>query len=221
MLNSLKRHAVLAASIVLLTQAGVYFSLSHTEVIPNTPPWSSFPREIDEWRVISESYIDPEIVSRLQPDDYINRMYVSDPASNVAVNLFVAYFQTQRRGLAPHSPKACLPGAGWNPVSAEVVAMPVGMEPGAIPVNQFMVEKHGSELVVLYWYQQGKRSFANEQKAQLYALPEMLLHGRTDIAMVRIIVPVGRTGKQEALRVAYDFAKRIYPLIRRQIPESA
>jgi EpsI family protein len=220
MLDSLRRRAVFVASIVLLVQAGFYFSVSHTEVIPNTPPWSSFPREIDGWRVISESHIDPDIVSRLQPDDYINRMYVPNPGSNVAVNLFVAYFQTQRKGLAPHSPQACLPGAGWNPVSAEVVTMPVSLDPGAIPVNQFLVEKHGSGLVVLYWYQQGKRSFANEQKAQLYAVPEMLLHGRTDIAMVRIIVPVGQTGKEEALRVAYDFAKLIYPLVRSHIPES-
>jgi EpsI family protein len=217
-LDLLRRRAVALASIILMAQAGIYFSLSHAEVIPPTAPWSEFPVDIRGWRMSTESYIDADILARLQPDDYVNRMYVDSTASDRAVNLFVAYFKTQRKGLAPHSPKACLPGAGWNPVSSEVISLPVNMEPGSIPVNQFVVQKYGGQLVVLYWYQQAEKSFANEQLAQLYALPEMLLHGRTDIALIRIIVPVGGPGQPEAVRTAKVFASTAYPLVRQHIP---
>jgi EpsI family protein len=168
--------------------------------------------------VATESYIDADILARLQPDDYVNRMYVRPSAPGQPVNFFVAYFKTQRKGLAPHSPKACLPGAGWTPISSEVISLPVGMEPGSIPVNRFVVQKYGGQLVVLYWYQQTDKSFANEQLAQLYALPEMLLHGRTDIALIRIIVSVGSSGKTDAFQIAQDFAKMVYPLVRQHIP---
>jgi hypothetical protein len=107
MLNALRRRAVVLASIILLAQAGIYFSLSHAETIPRTEPWSQFPAEVSDWRVATESYIDADILARLQPDDYVNRMYVSPSAPNQLVNFFVAYFKTQRRGLAPHSPGIC------------------------------------------------------------------------------------------------------------------
>jgi EpsI family protein len=214
MLDFLRSRPARMATILLFVQAGVYYSMSRTEVIPNTAPWSEFPTEIGEWRLAAESPIDPEVVALLQPDDYINRNYTSPRHPSQGVGLFIGYFKTQRKGLAPHSPKACLPGAGWAPVSSEVRMLDVPGE--SVPVNYFLVGKQNTRMLALYWYQQGKRAFANEYMAQLYAVPELFLHGRTDIALVRVIVPADLSGS--AGDVAMQFGREIYPLVRKQIP---
>lgn len=213
MFKFLRARGAQLATVILLLQAGVYYSISRTEVIPPTPPWSEFPSQVGKWVEVGESAIDAESLAKLQPDDYIDRTY--DTPGGARVYLFVAYFKTQRKGLAPHSPKACLPGAGWAPVSSDVINLPVPGHP--IPVNLFLVEKQQAKMQTLYWYQQEKESYAGELTAQFHALPQLLTHGRTDIAIVRIIVPVTST-VEIARNAAERFALDAYPLIMAHIP---
>jgi EpsI family protein len=206
------------ATIVLLLQATVYYSMSRTEFIPDTPPWSGFSRTVGEWTTVNESQIDPEIVAKLQPDDYIVWDYASPQSPRLPVTVFIGYFKTQRKGLAPHSPKACLPSAGWSPVSSDVRQLDVPGE--SVPVNHYVVEKQHAQLLVVYWYQQDKRAFANEYLAQLYAVPELFLHGRTDVAIVRLTMPIPEGKLLETSKLAMDFGRQLYPLIRKHIPSS-
>ena len=71
----------------------------------------------------------------LRADDALNRTYVSQ---DQAATLFVAYFGSQRAGVNPHSPKNCLPGAGWLPLTAGTLAvrLPVGRTFGSQPVRR-------------------------------------------------------------------------------------
>jgi EpsI family protein len=32
----------------------------------------------------------------------------------IPVNLYIAYYNSQRKGEAVHSPRSCLPGGGWQ-----------------------------------------------------------------------------------------------------------
>lgn len=218
MFDFLRFRAAQVATVVLLLQAAIYYSASRTETIPPTPPWSAFPAALGGFAVIGESLIEPEILDRLKPDDYINRSY-ANATSRESASLFIGYFKTQRKGLAPHSPKACLPGAGWQPVSSEVRSIRVTNGPPAIPVNLFVVEKGDTRLLVLYWYQQGERSFSNEILAQIYAVPQLLFHGRTDVALVRIITPIrDRLDPQSTEATAVAFAQAVYSAVRSHIP---
>ena len=209
MFKVLRAHAFQLATIVLLLQAAIYYSVSRTEYIPPTPPWSEFPAQVGNWRLAGESVIDDAILDKLRPDDYIDRTYASAQVKD-KVNLFVAYFKTQRKGFAPHSPKACLPGAGWEPVSSEVAN--ISVQGHSLPVNLFLVEKQRAQMLVLYWYQQGKREYTGELSAQFHTIPQLLLHGRTDIALIRIIVPVSGSLEQ-ARTTAENFAFDAYPLV--------
>ena len=42
-----------------------------------------------------------------------------------SANLFVAYFQSQRAGQTPHSPKNCLPGSGWTWSVADTIRVDI------------------------------------------------------------------------------------------------
>jgi hypothetical protein len=64
----------------------------------------------------------------------------------------VARVQSQRAGASqPHSPKVCLPAAGWTPAVTGEVTLDTAA--GAITVNRYIVVNHGQRDVVLYWYQ--------------------------------------------------------------------
>lgn len=209
------RHA-LVASVILLIQAGFYYGFSTTEVIPSTPPWAQFPLEIDEWRTTEDRALSPEIAERLRPDDFIDRVYESSK-SGKSVNFSVVYFKSRRTGNSPHSPKACMPGAGWQSVSAtEGAITPAGGGP-PIAVNWYEVERNGVRVLVLYWYQQERRTFVSEIVAQLYALPGLLTHGRTDVAFIRVIAPVKRGEFEEVRKLVNSFAELTYPLVLRQV----
>jgi EpsI family protein len=216
MLHYLKDRSLLVASGLLLAQIGLYYGMPVKEQIPAVSPWSEFPNEFAAWRSVSETSIEPEVLATLQPDDYLQRTYVSTTRDAV-VSFLIVYFRTRRSGHAPHSPQWCLPGSGWKDVSARVVTLAMPGQANPQPVNEYIVQKGTERLFVVYWYHQGSHAVANDVVAQLYALPEMIFHGRTDTALVRIIVPVAGEQTDRARADAFQFARDSFPLVHEQI----
>lgn len=212
----IKRNAIGIATGILLLQTVIYYSGSAKETIPSIAPWSQFPRQVSTWRESSETVLDSEVLGTLQPDDYLARVYVPANGSQ-AISLFVGYFNSRRDGRAPHSPQWCLPGAGWKSVSSKVVSVRLPPTPESFPANEYLIEKGMSKEFVLYWYHQGGRTVANELVAQIYSMPELIFHSRTDTALVRIIVPVSGNDIAAARAAGTSFAQAIYPLIRKHI----
>jgi EpsI family protein len=205
---------VAIAVVVLLAQAGAYYTVSAKEVIPQITPWNEFPLQIGNWRALNDTAMDDAVMAELQPDDYLNRNYGS--RSGQVLNLFIGYFSSRRDGRAPHSPEWCLPGAGWKSLSTRVVQIDVAGG-SQIPANEYVVEKSGQRYVVVYWYHQGQKAIASEWGAQLYAIPDMVLHGRTDTSLVRIITPSAGEDVTDARETGFAFARESYPLIREHI----
>jgi EpsI family protein len=202
------------AIVVLLAQAGAYYTISAKEVVPRISPWNEFPSRLGEWRIMKDLPVDDSVLAELQPDDYLNRNYIS-PLRR-PLNLFVGYFSSRRDGRAPHSPEWCLPGAGWKSLSTRVVRIDLP-DGGSIPANEYVVEKSGQHNLVIYWYHQGRKPIASELGAQLYAIPDMMLHGRTDTSLVRIITPAIDENVAEARNAGFEFAREAYPQIRDHI----
>ncbi|MBV8570264.1 MAG: EpsI family protein [Acidobacteriaceae bacterium] len=210
-MNFLRFRAVWLATALLLGQAFVYYGASRAEVIPAIQPWANFPNRIGSWHG-EDVAVDQPSLDRLHPDDYLNRVYSND-GSGESNAIFIAYFKTQRDGRAPHSPQNCLPGSGWQSLSNVRRWFRAPGSPGVVAVNEYLVEKDDENIVVHYWFQQNHRVFTSEIKAQFYAMPELLAHGRTDIALVRIITPVtGPLGTAE--REGLDFSATVFPTIR-------
>ncbi|HBY59515.1 MAG TPA: EpsI family protein, partial [Solibacterales bacterium] len=191
---------------------------AHREVIPDTPPWSQFPQQVGEWQSVAEIPIDDVVLEQLRPDDFLSRTYALRGAQP-SVNVFVGYFNTQRTGRAPHSPKNCLPGSGWEAVWAETARIPVEGQKD-LEVTKFLVQKNRTKLVVIYWYQSADWAIGNEYVAQLLAVPQLLSHGRTDVALVRIIAPMAESTEAKAFDVAASFAKLLYPMVKGHIPST-
>lgn len=210
----MKNNRISLVIVFLLLQAGIYYTISAKEFIPDIGPWSRFPAEVQGWKANADEPIDADALATLKPDDYLNRNYVS--GKNQILNLFVGYFNSRRNGRAPHSPEWCLPGAGWKTVSTRVVSIDTGSR-NPLPANEYVVEKSGDRQLVVYWYHQGERVMSSEVLAQFYAIPDMILHGRTDTSLVRIIAPVSGNRVEAARDVAFEFARDVYPLIRQQI----
>ena len=210
----MKRHHFYILAGILVCQAVIYYAFSQHEVIPEGPSWSSFPNQVGRWSVDREMLPDEASLAQLQPDDYLSRDYVK---GNDHVDLFVAYFKTQRTGHAPHSPKACLPGAGWEPVSASLLPISVPQSGVTINSNQYVVKRAEVEMAVFYWYQTAHRTIANEYMFQVYAIPELLSHGRTDVAFIRVITEI-TSGLDNARKTAQDFIRQAFPAVQSHIP---
>ena len=178
---------------------------------------AEFPVAIETWQLRQEGAIEKEILDMLRADDVLSRIYV-EPASGRVAGLFVAYFRSQRAGQAPHSPKNCLPGAGWIPTASEVIQIPIAGRREPIRVNRYVVARGLEKSVVVYWYQSRQRVVASEYEAKVRLVLDAIRYNRTDTALVRVVVPVGEGDETQAGTVAAEFVRALFPVLSRYLP---
>lgn len=216
MLDFLKSPRSRWLTVILLAQAAVLYGFSRKEVVPPSPPLKSIPVYLPGgWEILQEGVIEPEVQRVLKADDLLTRTYRG--ADGAPVHLFIAAFRSQRTGQAPHSPKNCLPGAGWVPSKSEIISLDI---PGRAPIelNQYVVQKGDAASVVLYWYQSRDRSVASEYKAKFYVVKDALTENRTDTALIRVVVPFEGKDSSAATAVAKSFIQSSFPIIRSFLP---
>ena len=102
----------LVACLALLCAGGLaVFSISgRSEIIPERTSFVEFPARIGQWQGHVSS-LDIGTERALGLDDYILSDY--SRSDGKMVNLYVAYYASQRKGESPHSPIVCIPGGGW------------------------------------------------------------------------------------------------------------
>ena len=198
----------LVAGIVLL------HSVSHGEPVPLRQPLGQLPLLMDGW-LGHDDPLDQQIVSVLGVSDYVNRSYVR--LGGDRVGLYVGYYQSQLTGETIHSPKNCLPGAGWEAVRAGRLTIPMTEMP-AIVVNEYLVEKGLMQYLVLYWYQAHERVIASEYSGKAWLVFDAITRNRTDEALVRVITPT-RDGEGQATARAIQFVQGLYPRLGNFIPD--
>jgi EpsI family protein len=131
-------------------------------------------------------------------------------------SLYVGYYELQARGQTIHSPKNCLPGAGWEPLSSEPATVQLGEE--AVIVNRYILQNGPEQALVLYWYQGRGRIAHDEYRVKLDLLRDAALRRRSDEALVRIVVPVTEGDVGGALELATGAAKRVIPTLDLALP---
>ena len=82
------------------------------------------------------------------------------------VDLYVGYYQQQRAGESMHSPKNCLPGAGYEVLESKRVMLDIPKLHKSIEVNHYVVENERNRQFVLYWYDAHGRDFASEYEGK-------------------------------------------------------
>jgi EpsI family protein len=111
--------------------------------------------------------------------------------------LYVGYYDQQLQGKTIHSPKNCLPGSGWEVVSSSEERLPTPV--GAVSVNRYVLVNEHRRAVVYYWYQGRGRVEGNEYRVKLQLLRDSAFRGRSDDALVRVVVPVVSTDSSAAV----------------------
>jgi EpsI family protein len=206
-----------AAVAILLACTAVSLSIrTRAEVVPTHKSLAAFPIQFGDWTGHVQP-LDPKVLAVLGPGDFITSVYTKPVAP--FVSLYIAYFASQRTGDTIHSPKNCLPGAGWAPLSADqiMITRPDGSQ---AVVNRYILGNGEQRFLALYWYQAHGRFVASEYSAKFYLVADAMRTNRTDGALVRIITPIGNDagGLATAQRRAVDFADLILPALDDYIP---
>jgi len=205
----------LVVSAILL---GVAVFLKTRTLIERVPPrleFAAFPAKVAGWEG-RELPIDAETREMLGTGDFLSRSYSGQGQSNI--ELFMAYFPSQRTGNTIHSPKNCLPGSGWTPMKSSQVEVRTA-DRGSAVVNRYIVVKGSEQDVVLYWYQAHGRIIPSEFSAKIHLVMDALRMNRTDGSLVRVIAPVaGNESIASAESRAVSFAQALLPQLDPYIP---
>jgi EpsI family protein len=168
-------------------------------------PLSAIPNDIAGWRSSAENPpLTEGVLAQLKPTSYLSRTYRK---GSQELGLFIAYYAQQRAGESMHSPKHCLPGAGWQIWDYGSVNVPVNGS--AAKINEYYIQNAGSRGVVLYWYQSRRRIVASEYLGKILLIRDALFDGKTAGSIVRITCPDQPSAIAEALHFASDLIPQL------------
>lgn len=164
-------------------------------------PLSGVPAPLEGLRV-QEIIVPDDQIRIAGMTSYTNRIYYRD--SIPVHTMYVGFYDAQSQGKTVHSPKNCLPGAGWEQVEGSRVVLQTANGPAE--VNRFLIAKGNAQALVYYWYQGRGRIASNEYAVKWDLLRDAAISRRTDEALVRIIVPVIPEGAGGASQTQADAA---------------
>ena len=165
------------AVFILALMVVFQFSLKgQKEIIPIHKAYGQLSLNIDGYSEMPQSLPD-SIVKFLELTDYVLIDYFKD---NKAVNFYIAYYESQKKGRVPHSPKLCIPGGGWEIVQLTEETI------NGVNLNRAIIKKEEKSQLVYYWYQQQNKSIANEYSLKWYNFLSARNNNRSDVALIRI-----------------------------------
>ncbi|GJL64751.1 MAG: EpsI family protein [Nitrospirales bacterium] len=231
----------LVAVIMLGGTWGVIESLSYGDSVQSKKDFEEFPLTVAKRWKGKELGLEEKVLKVLKLSDYMMRVYwPAEESENANISkvsqqhhsmpgggdaqtgpvwLYVGYYESQRTGSTYHSPKNCLPGAGWQFVESEHVTVPMGDGRGQV-INRVLIEKGLEQQVILYWYHDRGRVIASEYWAKGYMIWDAITKNRTDGSLVRISIPV-TTSSDEAYQHGIHFIQDLWPVLLEFMPDQS
>jgi EpsI family protein len=205
------------AVLMLLATGAFLQARGRREILPSREHLAAFPLTFGPWTG-RDVAISQDILDILGPGDFLVRLYRNQVKAEPYVDLFIAYFPSQRAGDTIHSPKHCLPGAGWLPVESKRIQIAL---PGHRPfnANRYIIAKGEDRQLVLYWYLAHDRALASEYWAKFYLVADSMRMNRSDGSLIRLTTPMFRDETPNAAeRRLRAFAGQIVPRLDTYIP---
>jgi EpsI family protein len=213
-MRNLTARFVLAA--ILIASTAIFLHAhNQQEVLPPRLPLRSFPAQIASLGS-TDVPIDKDQLEVLGKGEFLHRVY--DDQREPFIDLFIAFYPSQRTGETPHSPQNCLPGSGWAPLENTRIALAMpGHTP--FPVNRYVIAKGDSRELVLYWFWAHNRGVASEYWNKFYLVSDSIKMNRSDGSLIRITSPVlpGETIAAAQQRIS-PFVTSVLPMLNDYIP---
>jgi EpsI family protein len=208
------KNTILAAAVMLCGVFLTDFVGQGKEVAPRRP-LSELPRRIAHWEG-REDRFDQQIYDVLGVDDSYLANYRTPEGR--PVQLYIGYYQSQREGDIIHSPKNCMPGAGWKIVNNRLMELMPGGGAEPAKVIRLTLENSGRKQAMLYWFQSRGRIISSEYWQKIYLVVDSVFRQRTDGSFVRLIAPISEEGEEKAFRDLSEFATHLMPILGDFIP---
>ena len=206
----------LVAGLVLLCAGGfaVYTVSGRTELTQDRTRFVEFPQRMGQWQGRT-AMLDFATEKALGFDDYLLSDY--NRSDGRPVNLYVAYYASQRKGESPHSPIVCIPGGGW--AITDIKQIDYVNHGESQPLNRVIIQKGDVKQLVYYWFDERGRKIANEWSAKFYLLEDAIMKNRTDGALVRVTTQVfpGETERDADARLE-SFMQAAVPQLSQFLP---
>jgi exosortase D (VPLPA-CTERM-specific) len=214
--KSPRRGPVMAClSVLCLAGLGVFFISGRSEIIPERTRFAAFPMSIGEWqgRVMSFDSVTEQII---KTDDYIMANYIR--SGDKPVNLYVAYYASQRKNESPHSPIVCLPGGGW--LITQLGRQTFNSDGIERPYNRVVIQNGSVRELVYYWFDERGRAVADEYMAKWYLLADSIVKNRSDGALVRLTTEIKSESEESADRRLRSFMQVTLPRLNGFLPST-
>jgi EpsI family protein len=159
------------------------------EVVPVRRQLVDFPMTI-AGRVGTREAIDKPSLEILQLDDYVLANFGPTQTGDGPVNLYVAWYDTQRAGRVAHSPSTCLPAGGWTVekfTQAELAG--VRIDGHAVRVNRAIIRRGNARQLAYYFFKQRQHVVTGEYRVNWFLFWDALTQNRTDGALIRFVTP--------------------------------
>ncbi len=210
----------IALALLLLSVPLKFVIVERSETIPSRTAFSAMPLNFESWAG-REGRFEQDVIDALKVKDYIVADY-SNPTSGAVANLYIAYYESQRKGASVHSPKTCMPGGGWEIKELTQVELnTIESYPGKkLSVNRVVIQKGDANNLVYYWFQQRGRIITNEYMAKWYIFWDALTRNRTDGSLVRVTIEFSNEeGIEEAEKQLQNFVAKLAPILPQYLPE--
>jgi len=235
----MKKWPFLVAVLLLVGTFGLIHSFSENEQVVSNKAFAQFPLNLAESWKGRELGLDEKVLDKLKLSDYMMRVYVPVVAqggeeadlpegeeqgqslgvgANLPVWLYVGFYQSQRTGATYHSPKNCLPGAGWQFMKSDFITLTMP-DQTKITVNNVLIQKGLDKQVILYWYQDRGRVIASEYWAKAYLVWDAMIKHRSDGSLVRLSIPVKDGTVEEAFDQGVKFLHDLWPTLLVYMPD--
>jgi EpsI family protein len=205
--------AVLLLTATLAAAQGIEFR----EKVQAAKSFTEFPMQVGEWSG-KRDMMEQRFIDTLDLSDYVIVDYAN---GSKGVNVYTAYYESQRKGESIHSPETCLPGSGWEFKNAGSVTLPLKSRDGKpMRVNKALMEKGASKQLSYFWFPQRDRVLTNAWELKWYNFWDALTRQRTDGALVRLITPVyPNESVEDADKRLVGFTKEIVPVLNEFLPK--
>lgn len=130
--------------------------------------------------------LDVTVARAVGVSSYLLRSYRT--ATRETFSLYVGYYDSQTIGSTIHSPRNCLPSAGWEILEKGSFEIPT--RNGKAVVNRLVIGNQRLRAMVYYWYQGRGRTAADEYSVKWSLFRDAVLIGHTEEALVRVVVPL-------------------------------